>query len=111
MRISGANCAARPGSTQRTPDMRVTPTLAACGLFIAAVLAALPSRAADRFTALDVFQLEYASEPQISPDGSRVVYVRRTNDIMSDTTRSNLWIVDSDGGDHRPLLSGRNNYS
>jgi WD40 repeat protein len=91
--------------------MRVTPTLAACGLFIAAVLAALPSRAADRFTALDVFQLEYASDPQISPDGRRVVYVRRTNDIMSDTTRSNLWIVDSDGGDHRPLLSGRNNYS
>lgn len=91
--------------------MRVTPTLAACGLFIAAVLAALPTRAADRFTALDVFQLEYASDPQISPDGSRVVYVRRTNDIMSDTTRSNLWIVDSDGGNHRPLLSGRNNYS
>jgi dipeptidyl aminopeptidase/acylaminoacyl peptidase len=91
--------------------MRVTRTLTACGLFIAAALGATPSLADGRFTALDVFQLEYASDPQISPDGSRVVYVRRTNDIMSDTTRSNLWIVDSDGGNHRPLQSGRENYS
>jgi hypothetical protein len=52
--------------------MRVTRTLTACGLFIAAALGATPSLADGRFTALDVFQLEYASDPQISPDGSRV---------------------------------------
>jgi dipeptidyl aminopeptidase/acylaminoacyl peptidase len=59
-----------------------------------------------KFTADDVFELEYASDPRISPDGSRIVYERRSNDIMTDGTRSNLWIVDVDGGGHRPLVSG-----
>lgn len=58
------------------------------------------------FQAEDVFQLEYASDPRISPDGSRVVYERRANDIMTDSTRSNLWLLASDGGRHRPLVSG-----
>ena len=64
-----------------------------------------------KFSALDVFELEYASDPQISPDGRQVVYARQSNDIMSDSTRSNLWLVDVDGGSHRPLLSGRDDYS
>lgn len=75
------------------------------------LLLATASAADSRFTANDVFELEHAADPQISPDGRQVVYVRRSNDIMSDTSRSNLWIVSSDGGDHRPLLSGRDNYS
>ena len=74
-------------------------------------LTATVAAAAPKFSALDVFQLEYASDPQISPDGQQVVYVRQTNDIMTDSTRSNLWIVDSDGENHRPLLSGRSDYS
>ncbi|MBI2994463.1 MAG: S9 family peptidase [Gammaproteobacteria bacterium] len=59
----------------------------------------------------DVFQLEYASEPQISPDGRHIVYVRTAMDIMTDRTRGNLWTIDSDGGNHRPVLSGRQGYS
>ena len=31
---------------------------------------------------IDVFQLEYGADPQISPDGERVVYVRSFMDIM-----------------------------
>ncbi|MEM8799121.1 MAG: S9 family peptidase [Pseudomonadota bacterium] len=58
-----------------------------------------------------VFDIEYASDPQISPDGSRIVYVRRSNDIMTDRTRSNLWIINSDGSGHRPIASGRADYS
>ena len=84
--------------------------LAACAAFFFP-LSAAPSAADSRFSALDIFELEYASDPQISPDGRRVVYVRKSNDIMTDSTRSNLWIVDSDGGNHRPLLSGRDNYT
>ena len=60
----------------------------------------------NRFTAEDVFELEYANNPRISPDGSRIVYERRSNDIMTDRTRSNLWVIDADGGQHRPLVSG-----
>ncbi len=63
------------------------------------------------FTADDVFELEYADDPQISPDGSQVVYVRRYFDSHSDRVRSNLWIVDRDGQQaHRPLLTGLSNF-
>lgn len=60
---------------------------------------------------IDVFELEYAADPQISPDGSSVAYVRRSNDIMTDRTRSNIWIASADGSDHRPILSGKANFS
>lgn len=60
---------------------------------------------ADTFVASDVFGLEYADDPQIAPDGARVVYVRKSMDIMKDRVRSNLWIIDSDGGNHRAIAS------
>ena len=60
---------------------------------------------------LDIFDLEIATDPQISPDGRRVAYVRRSMDIMTDTARGNIWVVNSDGSRHRPLLSGAGNYS
>ncbi len=52
------------------------------------------------FKAEDVFELEYANDPQIAPDGSHIVYTRRSNDIMKDDTRSNIWVIDPDGGQH-----------
>ncbi|MFQ5640173.1 MAG: prolyl oligopeptidase family serine peptidase [bacterium] len=63
----------------------------------------------NRFQPIDVFQLEYASDPQISPDGQKIVYVRSFMDIMKDRRRSNLWIVDYNGRDHRPLTTGNGN--
>jgi dipeptidyl aminopeptidase/acylaminoacyl peptidase len=63
------------------------------------------------FKPIDVFQLEYASDPQISPDGKKIVYVRNFFDIMTDRQRSNLWIINYDGSEHRPLTSGRQNDS
>ncbi|MDJ0940576.1 MAG: S9 family peptidase [Woeseiaceae bacterium] len=60
---------------------------------------------------VDVFQLEVAADPQISPDGSQIVYVRRSMDIMSDRPVSNLWIIDANGGNHRPLESGARSFS
>jgi acylaminoacyl-peptidase len=61
------------------------------------------------FQLADVFKLEWASDPQIAPSGEHVVYVRNFMDIMSDKRRSNLWIVNSDGSDHRPITSGNRN--
>jgi dipeptidyl aminopeptidase/acylaminoacyl peptidase len=57
----------------------------------------------------DIFELQLAVDPQVSPDGKRVVYVRRFADITADQRRSNLWIVNVDGSGHRPLTTG--NYS
>ncbi|MFQ5536843.1 MAG: prolyl oligopeptidase family serine peptidase [Gemmatimonadota bacterium] len=58
------------------------------------------------FGYLDVFELEVAADPQISPDGSRVVYVRRGSDVMTDRSRTALWIINADGSGHRPLTDG-----
>jgi len=63
------------------------------------------------FGPLDVFELEYAGDPRISPDGSQIVYVRTFIDIMTDRSRRNLWITNFDGSDHRPLLTGQQNFS
>ena len=64
-----------------------------------------------RLQPVDVFDLEFASDPRISPDGDHVVYVRNFFDIMTDRARSNLWIVSTDGADHRALTSGTENHS
>ena len=65
----------------------------------------------DRFQYLDVFDLEVAADPQISPDGSRIVYVRRGFDIMTDGGRTALWALGSDGSDHRALTDGNSSVS
>ncbi|MEO1488699.1 MAG: S9 family peptidase [Pseudomonadota bacterium] len=70
--------------------------------------AAVAAQAQDEprlFTAADVFELEWADDPEVSPDGKRALYVRRSNDIMADSTRSHVWIVNLDGSGHEPLLA------
>lgn len=57
----------------------------------------------------DFFDLEYVSDPQISPDGKKIIYVRNFKDIMTDRNHSNLWIVNADGTMNRPLTSGNQN--
>jgi len=58
------------------------------------------------FEPMDVFDLEWATDPRVSPDGKTIIYVRKSNDIMKDRERSNLWQVSADGTNHRPLYSG-----
>lgn len=70
----------------------------------------VPSPATDAvdhslFAPLDVFELEWASDPQISPDGAQIVYRRMGFDIMRDRRRGNLWIINADGTQHRKLSS------
>ena len=84
-----------------------TPALIVLAIFFAA----LPpvSRAQDnshKLTAMDEFQLQQATDPQISPDGTKIVYVRRFADPMTDRRYANLWIINADGGEHRPLTTG-----
>lgn len=59
-----------------------------------------------RLEMLDVFNLEYISDAQISPDGERIVYVRHFSDVMTDQQHSNLWLSDFEGRQQRPLTSG-----
>ncbi len=101
--------------------MRATPVLLLALMILAPLVAGadgegkvqLPPELKDpgRLRLMDVFELEWASDPQISPDGETVVYVRNFMDVLSDRRRSNLWIVRADGSDHRPLTTGLANDS
>ena len=84
----------------------------ACAAFAALALVSVSSAAEPpaakpfkQLKSIDVFQLEYADDVQISPDGSRIVYVRVSHDIMTDRARRNLWLVNADGTNNRPLRS------
>ncbi len=62
------------------------------------------SRAPSRlFQPLDLFGLEQAADPQISPDGTHIAYVRESEDILTDRARTSIWIVDAATGAQRPL--------
>ncbi len=58
------------------------------------------------FTGADLFGLSVAADPQISPDGDRVAYVRRTNDVMTDSAVTSIWMVDVGSGAETPLVTG-----
>ena len=75
------------------------------------ILHAANALAEEAFLNTDVFELEVAANPQIAPDGSRIAYARRSMDIMTDRPVSNIWIIDADGSDHRPLLTGPQSFS
>lgn len=60
-------------------------------------------------TAADIFNFEFVSDAQISPDGKQIVYVRKFADIKTDKRYSNLWIINFDGSGNRPLTSGKYN--
>ena len=83
-----------------------TKTLLAIGFTLAFCVTTAAGNGAKRLTVMDVFNIEYAADPQISPDGKRVIYVRQFADVMTDRRHSNLWIVNFDGTDHRPLTTG-----
>ncbi|MDH3620072.1 MAG: S9 family peptidase, partial [Gammaproteobacteria bacterium] len=70
-----------------------------------ALLQSVTAQAAERlpFQRSDVFELEWVSDPQISADGSRVVYVRNSMDIMSDSRNGRLWLINVDGSGNVPL--------
>ncbi|GAB1308068.1 S9 family peptidase [Urechidicola sp. KH5] len=76
-------------------------------LFTVAMLFVQTSIAQEKpvLQALDVFELEFASDPQIAPDASQIVYRRNGFDIMKDTPKGNLWILNSDGSNHRKLTT------
>ena len=81
----------------------------AVSLLLIAMLS-LPAQlfAADKraITETDLFKFVWIADPQISPDGSRVAYVRVWVNQKSDRYDSALWIVPTSGGPARQLTSG-----
>ncbi len=50
------------------------------------------------FSAEDLIALDRLSDPQVSADGTKVVYVLRTTDVANDRGRTDLWMTSLGGG-------------
>ena len=57
----------------------------------------------------DIYRFKLVSDPQISPDGSRVVFVVETMHKVKRKYYTNLWLVPSTGGRARKLSHGKKN--
>jgi dipeptidyl aminopeptidase/acylaminoacyl peptidase len=78
-------------------------------LFVAALAAAPVSFCQLKPHYLDketFFQMESVTAPDISPDGSQIVFTRGWIDVMKDQSQANLWLVGSDGDRPRELTQG-----
>ena len=89
-----------------TPNTRIAAPIAAAILLFALSPALRAQEVSHKLSVMDEFQIQLPTDPQISPDGKKIVYVRRFADPMTDKRYSNLWIINSDGTDHRPLTTG-----
>lgn len=85
-------------------------TIIAISLYLFSVSLVLNAQK-EAFDYLDVFNLQMVANPEISPDGGRIVYTRHQFDIMEDRRYTNLWQINFDGLNHRPLTSGKSNYT
>jgi dipeptidyl aminopeptidase/acylaminoacyl peptidase len=56
----------------------------------------------------DYFEIESVSSPQISPDGSQIIYGRRWINKYEDRSQTDLWIMNSDGSNNRYFMEGSN---
>ena len=70
------------------------------------LLAPCAHAAPPSFAPIDVFALQWADNPVLSPDGRKLIYERRFFDTMKDVRRSNLWLLDSASGAARPITTG-----
>ena len=92
----------------------MTKRIWACAFLILAIApgqAAPPTGPERGFTARDLFSLEVASDPEISPDGRWVAYVRRSGDIMIDRFRPSIWLIDTRTGQQMPLVAGTGTHT
>lgn len=57
------------------------------------------------FNVHDLWEMDRISDPQVSPDGARVVFGISSLDMDDNLRRSDLWILDLGGGDPLPLTT------
>jgi len=64
-----------------------------------------------KMTAEDFMRLQIVSDPQISPDSERVVFVKKSIDAVKSRYRSEIWIVPSLEGEPRRFTGSDSNDS
>ncbi len=81
----------------------------ASAVFLAARVAAGQETPSDTLlTVGHYFDLESVGDPQISPDGSQIVYSRRWVNKIEDRYETSLWIMRADGSRNRVFTKGSN---
>ncbi|MGB9005793.1 MAG: S9 family peptidase [Candidatus Aminicenantales bacterium] len=73
-------------------------------LLIAWGVQALPAET-HPFSIHDMLAMDRISDPAVSPDGKRIVFVLRTTDLEANRGRTDLWLTDADGKNLRPLTT------
>ena len=73
---------------------------------VATATPAAAQDAADRLTVERFLDWERVGDPQISPDGTRVVFTRSWVDKLEDRWESSIHVMDADGGRQRFLING-----
>src|SRR5687768_16873297 len=82
--------------------------LACLPVLVLAAQSPAPATPSDRLT-LDLYlEYETVSDPQISPDGSQIIYTRQWMDKQNDRRESSLWVMNADGSKNRFLVRGSN---
>jgi dipeptidyl aminopeptidase/acylaminoacyl peptidase len=79
-------------------------------LFAAALLLSVSAPALAQpapYEAGDIFKLSQVENPVLSPDGKRVIFMRRYADIATDRRLGELWLMDVASGDRRLLIGGQ----
>ena len=74
-------------------------------MFAMAIVAASASYARV-ITEKDLFSFRWIADPQLSPDGSQIAFVRVTVDEKKDRYDTSIWSVPARGGDPRELTAG-----
>ena len=82
-----------------------------CVCFVVAVVLAFVNplwaeEGANSLTVADYLDLERVADPQVSPDGTKILYTRSWVDRMEDRWQSAIWIMDADGSRNRFLTKG-----
>jgi dipeptidyl aminopeptidase/acylaminoacyl peptidase len=81
-------------------------------LIVSAALAALAQSQKRSITEKDIFQFNWIGDPQISPDGSQVAFVRVTVDDKKTGYDTSIWAVSTSGGDQpRRMTDGKHDSS
>src|SRR5579864_7685090 len=92
--------------------MHRAPRLLAIALCCAAAIAALAQAQKRSITEKDIFQFNWIGDPQISPDGSRVAFVKVTVDEKKTGYDTAIWSVSTQGNEQpRRMTDGKHDSS
>ena len=82
--------------------MRFWQGVIGCSAAILVLVAQAQAQPPRPFTAEDLVRLNRVSDPQVSPDGRRLVFTMRETDLEADKGRTDLWLLDLTDDDAKP---------